>query len=62
MYYKLFNESGDYIDSEGNECNMLSCNIAWTPDGINVGWMEFETDEQAMDYFGITKKENLNIV
>jgi len=37
--------------------NMLSCNIAWTPDGINVGWMEFETDEQAMDYFQIRKKD-----
>ncbi|OQA51544.1 MAG: hypothetical protein BWY47_00024 [Bacteroidetes bacterium ADurb.Bin302] len=42
--------------------NMLSCNTAWTPEGINVGWIEFERDEQAMDYFGIIKKENLNIV
>ncbi len=63
MYYKLFNEDGDYQDKTTKEPrNLLSCNIAYTPDGINVGWIEFERDEQAMDYFGITKKENLNIV
>lgn len=58
MFHKLFNEPGNYVDVENNEKNLLICNIAWTPEGINVGWIEFESDEQAMDYFGITKKVN----
>ena len=57
MVYKVFVESGEYLDiTTGEERNMMSANIAWTPEGENVGWDEFSTDEEAMFFFNIEKK------
>lgn len=54
MVYKLYIEEGDYRDITTNERrNMLSANWADTPQGMNVGWDEFETDEEAMTYYNI---------
>jgi hypothetical protein len=57
MQYKLYLEEGDYQDIDTKEeRNMLKCNIAWTPQGENVGWDFFETDEEAMQHYNIELK------
>lgn len=54
MVYKLLIEEGDYKDIATDERrNMLSANWADTPEGMNVGWDEFDTDEEAMTYYNI---------
>ena len=58
MQYKLYLEEGDYQDIDTKESrNMIKCNIALTPEGENVGWYFFETDEQAMEHYNIQLKE-----
>ena len=58
MVYKLFIEEGEYQDKTTKEIrNLLEANIAYTPDGINVGWTEFETLELAMEYFNLETKQ-----
>lgn len=58
MVYKLFIEDGEYQDKTTKEIrNLLEAAIAYTPDGINVGWTEFETLELAMEYFNLETKQ-----
>ena len=35
---------------------MMEVNIAYTPDGINVGWDEFNSKEEAMQHYNIELK------
>ena len=54
MVYKLFIEEGLYQDKDTKEPrNLLEANIAYTPEGINVGWTELENLEEAMEYFNL---------
>ena len=54
MMYKLFNEEGNWVDKTTNErVNVLRCNIAWTPEGENVGWTQFDTDEAMATQWGL---------
>jgi hypothetical protein len=56
MVYKLFLEEGEYRDITTLEPrNMLKANIAWTPEGTNVGWDTFDTDEEARAFYNIEK-------
>ena len=58
MVYKLFIEDGEYQDKTTKEIrNLLEANIAYTPDGINVGWTELENLESAMIYFNLEIKQ-----
>ncbi len=61
MVYKLLNEPGEYIDGESNKCNLLEATVAYTPEGVNVGWVELPNIETAMEYFGIKKIDNQEI-
>jgi len=57
MIYKLFIEDGDYRDIDTLESrNMMEVEIAYTPDGINVGWDEFNSIEDAMQHYNIELK------
>ena len=57
MIYKLFIEDGDYRDITTREGrNIMEVEIAYTPEGINVGWDEFETLEEAMLSYNIELK------
>jgi hypothetical protein len=57
MIYKLFIEDGDYRDIDTLEPrNMMEVEIAYTPDGINVGWDEFNSIEEAMQHYNIELK------
>ncbi len=59
MVYKLIKEDGDYVDITTNEPrNMLKANWADTPEGWNVGWSEFDSDDKAMKHFNIKLNEN----
>ena len=57
MIYKLFLEEGEYVDkTTGEPRNLLEAQIAYTPDGINVGWTELDNLEAAMLYFNLDPK------
>jgi hypothetical protein len=57
MIYKLFLEEGKYRDITTHEDrNMMEVEIAYTPDGINVGWDEFNSIEEAMSAYNIEIK------
>ena len=57
MVSKLFIEEGDYICKEtGEPRNMMMVEVAWTPEGVNVGWDEVADEEEAMTLYNIEKK------
>ena len=57
MVSKLFYEDGDYICNEtGEPRNIMVVEIAYTPDGVNVGWDEVEDEEAAMALYNISRK------
>ena len=57
MVYKLFLEEGKYRDITTHEDrNMMEVEIAYTPDGINVGWDEYNSIEEAMTAYNIEIK------
>jgi hypothetical protein len=57
MIYKLFIEEGKYRDITTHEDrNMMEVEIAYTPDGINVGWDDFNSIEEAMTAYNIEIK------
>jgi hypothetical protein len=62
MIYKLFLEDGDYQDIDTKEPrNMMEVEIAYTPDGINVGWDEFNSIEEAMAHYNVELKPQENV-
>jgi hypothetical protein len=57
MIYKLFIEDGEYQDIDTKEPrNMMEVEIAYTPEGINIGWDEFNSIEEAMSHYNIELK------
>jgi hypothetical protein len=57
MFYKLFIEDGDYQDIDTKDPrNIMEVEIAYTPEGINVGWDEFNSIEEAMTHYNIELK------
>jgi hypothetical protein len=57
MIYKLFIEDGEFRDrltKEGR--NIMEVEIAYTPEGINVGWDEFNSLEDAMYAYNVEYK------
>ena len=60
MIYKLFIEEGKYQDKTTRELrNMMEVEIAYTPEGINVGWDEFNSIEEAMEAYNIELRPKL---
>jgi hypothetical protein len=54
MVYKLFREEGNYRNKlNGEPRNLIEAEIAYTPDGINVDWDEFDSIEEAMEHYNI---------
>ena len=47
VYKKVQNEEGNYIDAQQVRWDILEAHEAWTPQGKNVGWDEFDNIEQA---------------
>lgn len=55
MWFKLLNEDGDYIDKMTKERKNLLSAINWvaTPEGLNIGWTELNSLDEALIYFNI---------
>ena len=55
MVYKKFqNNEGEYIDVEQQRWDILEAHEAFTPQGKNVGWDEYENIVQAAQAYGLT--------
>lgn len=54
VYKKTQNEEGNYIDAQQTRWDILEAHEAWTPEGKNVGWDEFDSLEQAAQAYGLT--------
>lgn len=54
VYKKTQNEEGNYIDVQQTRWDILEAHEAWTPQGKNVGWDEFDSLEKAAQAYGLT--------
>lgn len=54
VYKKVQNEAGDYIDNKDVRYEVMEAHEAWTPEGKNVGWDEFDNLDQAVAAYGLT--------
>ena len=54
VYKKVQNEQGSYIDAEQVRWDILEAHEAYTPQGKNVGWDEFDSLESAVQAYGLT--------
>ena len=54
MVYKLFIEDGEYQDIDTKEPRkMMEVEIAYTPEGINIGRDEFNSIDEAKYHYNI---------
>ena len=51
-------ETGEYTTTTDEEGNEIQVPITATRVVVNKGWLEFETEEQAIEYFGLEKVED----
>lgn len=54
VYKKVANEQGSYIDRDNTRWDILEANEAYTPEGLNVGWDEYDSIEAAAIAYGLT--------
>jgi len=56
MWFKIVNEEGDYRTKDGDAINLLSAEL-WvaTPDGLNIGWVEFESEDVCVRELGLVR-------
>ena len=56
MFYQLSkNENGEYITESNEIVDLLKCNLSISKEGVNIGWTEFKTDEEAIKFFGLKR-------
>jgi hypothetical protein len=53
VYKKIQNEQGSYIDKQQVRWDILEAHEAYTPQGKNVGWDEYDSLEQAANAYGL---------
>lgn len=53
VYKKIKNEQGDYKDNQNIRWDVLEAHEAHTPEGLNVGWDEFASMEEALQEYGL---------
>ena len=54
MFYKLTkNENGNVKDKDGVRYRLAECVAAHTPQGLNVGYTEFESREAALAFYDV---------
>lgn len=54
VYKKMQDEMGDYKDINEVRYDVLEAHEAWTPQGKNVGWDEFDNLQAALSAYGLT--------
>lgn len=55
LYKKTENLEGKYEDISRQRFDLLMCNEAFTPEGLNVGWGEYPTKAKALKKLGISE-------
>lgn len=58
VYKKIRNDEGMYIDKDNVRFDVLEAHEAWTPQGKNSGWDEFNNLEEALVYYGLEPVPN----
>lgn len=53
VYKKIQNEQGDYKDNKDVRFDILEAHEAYTPEGKNVGWTEFENMDACLSAWGL---------
>ena len=53
VFKQIAEPTGEWINNDGERRTLLSGHIAYTPDGVNVGWVEFETVEECAQAWGL---------
>lgn len=53
VYKKIQNETGDYKDANEVRYDVLEAHEAYTPQGKNVGWDEYENLQAALTAYGL---------
>jgi len=53
VFKQIVEPGGDWINARGHRVTLLAGNVAYTPDGVNVGWSEFETEEECAQAWGL---------
>ena len=53
VYKKIQNEQGSYIDKQQVRWDILEAHEAYTPQGKNVGWDEYDSLEQIANAYGL---------
>ena len=53
VYKKIANEQGDYKNANEERYTVLEAHEAYTPQGLNVGWEEYENMEAALAAYGL---------
>ena len=54
VYKKIADEMGDQKDVNEVRYDVLEAHEAWTPQGLNVGWDEYEDMAHALEAYGLT--------
>lgn len=54
VYKKIKDEYGNYKDNQNVRYTILEAHEAWTPEGKNVGWDEFDNIQAAAQAYGLT--------
>lgn len=62
VYKKNQNEQGNYIDAQQVRWDILEAHEAWTPQGMNVGWDEFGSLEEARQSYGLIDAPFLTVM
>lgn len=60
MVFKVVPGEEDYYncyDNGGAKMMLISGDIAYTPNGTNIGWVTFQSEEEALSYFNLTKAD-----
>lgn len=53
VFKQILEPSGEWINQTGERVTLLSGHIAYTPEGVNVGWTEFDTVEDCALAWGL---------
>lgn len=55
MVYKLEkDENGNVRNAKGERFMLSECRVAYTPHGVNVGYTEFPTRQEALAFYGVS--------
>lgn len=53
LYRKIEDEAGEYVDAQGCRFAVQSARRVRTSEGVNVGYVEFPTLEDALEEWGL---------